>query len=303
MKSRELCILLDDLRQTKKLSMESYIDGIVSLRQYKRYLYGTSEMPYKIFLKLSDRLGWNPMNILYELDQKKVSQLQRLDTFYNHVVSYQFDAASKLAEQLKKETFIDPTFETYFRIGLLLMEYWKSPTNPVSYATRCAELIDYPAILKNEVLNPIELLALSILMTFVQGSEKDDIISKLEQVITSSSFHFLGKDFYVVQFIHVKLAKEYGIRKQNEQVIKICLKAVEYAKLNYSYFNLDYLYYYLALAYRNIQDMEKAHQYLKKLVIDLEVQDNHEKKDKFEQLVTSDFILSFHQISQGQHSI
>ncbi|PKK89393.1 MAG: hypothetical protein CVV62_01400 [Tenericutes bacterium HGW-Tenericutes-7] len=273
--------------------MNDFIENIVSLRQYKRYLYGTSEMPYKIFIKLCDKLKWNPMNILNELDQKKIAQLQTLDKFYNYVVSYNFDEASKLVNILKNTVFVDTNFETYFKIGLLLMEYWKSPTNPVSYANRCIELINYPIIMKNELFNPIELLALSVLLNFIQGNEKFDIIVKLENVLNSPNFHFLGKDFYVIQYIYVKLAKEYGIQKNDKKVIDLCEKSIKLAKLNYSYFNLDYLYYYLSLAYRNFDNVQKAHYYINLLIEVIDFQDNESKKNKFEHLIQSDFGFTF----------
>lgn len=301
MKSRELCLLLDDLRQSKNLTMEEYTDKIVSLRQYKRYLYGTSEMPYKSFLKLSERLGWDPMNILYELNQKKVSQLQRLNTFYNYVVSYQYEEANRLSEELKKEVFYDAGNLTYLKIGLLLMEYFQSPGNPASYASRCAELIQYPEILKHDTLHSIDLLVLSVMLNFVQGNDKDPIINKLIQILKAPNYHYLGKDLYIVLFIHVKLAKEFGIKKQNDQVIEICQRAINYAKQHYSYFNLDYLYYYLSLAYRNKYDFQTAHACIQLLIDCLGIQQNSGKTEKFNRLIASDFGFSFQEFQELYH--
>jgi hypothetical protein len=301
MKSRELCLLLDELRQSKNLTMEEYTADVVSLRQYKRYLYGTSEMPYKSFLKLCDRLGWDPMNVLYELNQKKVSQLQRINTFYNYVVSYQFEEANVLSELIKKEVMADTSHETYLKIGLLLMEFFKSPTNPTSYANRCAELIHYPEILKNDTLHSIELLALCVMMSFLEGIDKNAIIQKLLHIINAPHYRYLGKDLYIVLYIHVKIAKEFGIQKQNDQVIKICKKAVEYAKMNYSHFNLDYLYYYLSLAYRNKYDFQTAHSYIQLLIDCLGLQENAKKIDKFNQLIQSDFGFSFNEFQELYH--
>ena len=71
MKSQELCNYLERLRTARNISQESLAQGITSLRQYRRYMNGESEIPFQIIDQLCDRLGIKTINLIREIETSR----------------------------------------------------------------------------------------------------------------------------------------------------------------------------------------------------------------------------------------
>ena len=80
---------------------------------------------------------------------------------------------------------------------------------------------------------------------------------------------------------------------ENHKVIEICKQGVLDLADKYSYYNLEYYHYFLSLAYRNINELENAHNHISKLITALQVQNNAYKYEKFNRLISADFHFSF----------
>ena len=46
--SKELALFLEQMRFSRGISQEDFTDGIISNRQYQRYINGSSAMPYHL---------------------------------------------------------------------------------------------------------------------------------------------------------------------------------------------------------------------------------------------------------------
>ena len=298
--SREMCILLDDYRNKKNTSMIKFTDGIVSLRQYKRYLYGTSEMPFKMFVELCDRIQLDPTFLVYDLERKRIEQLNRLDEFSNAIIYHDYEKAESMILDFKKETFLDKMNAIYFELTILQMDLYLKKYPNAYYGNEIARLINYPEILNYNMMNGVELSGLAMLIEFVSGDEKRVIMDKLNQIITTKSYSFLAKDFYNLSYVRLKVAKEFGREKEFQKVIEICNLVLKDTDKFNSYFNLDHLYYYMCLAYRGLNDMEKAHYYIEQLYYAIKIQRDDAILTKYNRLITKDFGFNFEELFANQ---
>ena len=273
--------------------MIKFTDGIVSLRQYKRYLYGTSEMPFKMFVELCDRIQLDPTFLVYDLERKRIDQLNRLDDFNTAVINHDFDKAEKMISDFKKDIFLDKANEVYFKLSILQMDYYLKKFPDAYFGNEISKLINYPSILNHNMMNGVELSGLSMLLGFVVGDERRIIMDKLNQIITTKSYSFLAKDFYTFSYVRLKVAKEFGMEKEYQKVIDICLLVLKDTDKFNSYFNLDHLYYYMCLAYRGLNDMEKAHYYIEQLYYAIMIQRDDAILAKYNRLITKDFGFNF----------
>lgn len=280
--------------------MIKFTDEIVSLRQYKRYLYGTSEMPFKMFVDLCSRIQTDPMYLIFELERKRIEQLTTLDDLNRAIITNDYKKADDIIEQLKTETLLDQANETYFQVQLLLLGYYKKEMPDVFYANQCAKLINYPAILTHEMLSSIEMSGLALMLNFLPQHERQPVLDKLDRIVTEKAFEFINKDFYMLNSIRLKLAREYGMLRDFDKVIPLCEQVVRACENYQSYFNLDLTYYYLALSYKHLKDLEKAHHYLDKMYFALKVKPNVSAYDKYNKLIFKDFGFDFDTLIQNR---
>lgn len=250
-------------------------------------------MPFKMFVELCDRIQLDPTFLVYDLERKRIDQLNRLDDFNTAVINHDFDKAENMIAEFKKEIFLDKANEVYFKLSILQMDYYLKKFPDAYFGNEISVLINYPSILNHNMMNGVELSGLSMLLGFVVGDERRIIMDKLNQIITTKSYSFLAKDFYTFSYVRLKVAKEFGMEKEYQKVIDICLLVLKDTDKFNSYFNLDHLYYYMCLAYRGLNDMEKAHYYVEQLYYAIMIQRDDAILSKYNRLISKDFGFDF----------
>ena len=101
-KSKELSNYLERIRTARNISQELFTNGITSLRQYRRYLSGESDIPFQVIDQLCDRLGIQTINLIRELETARIQESKDVDAFYNFVVYNNHEEINRLRALYKK---------------------------------------------------------------------------------------------------------------------------------------------------------------------------------------------------------
>src|SRR5690606_8848204 len=105
--SKQFALYFDRLRYEKGLTQEEFVESIISLRQYRRYLNGTSHIPQDIIDSFARRLGYRPHHVMLEFEGEKIQEGKRVENLYNLVVNQDFVFAQKFMQEYPIEQFID----------------------------------------------------------------------------------------------------------------------------------------------------------------------------------------------------
>lgn len=291
MTTEVLCKYIESLRKLRNIELDDFTKGIVSTRQYKRYLSGDSEMPYRVLNLFSERLGFNPVKIQGVILEAQSDQNELIEKLFNLSVAHQFDTFDKLHKENPIEQFLSKELEMYYETAILVHDYYRynKPIEECSIVLK--EIINYDIAIKKELFEPTELLVLSILLMFLDSDDKEVVLQKLSNQLLKDKVT-LGNDFYSRQYITLRIAREYGIRKQDNKVIELCLNALESSERARIHFNYDFFYYYLALSYRNLKDEENKKKYVTKLYRYLQFVDDKVKTDKYVTKLKKDFDMT-----------
>ncbi len=295
MTTEVLCKYIESLRKMRKIELEDFTKEIVSVRQYKRYLSGDSEMPYRVLNLLSERLGFNPVKIQGFILDEESKQNEIIEKLFNLTVAHQFDEFDKYKKENPLGEFFSKELEMYYQTAMLMQDYYRYEKPKEECNKELKDIIDYKNAIKKDLFEPTELLVLSILLMFLDESEKDELLEKLSNQLMKDKVT-LGNDFYSRQYITLRIAREYGLRKQDEKVIELCLKALELSERAKIHFNYDFFYYYLALSHRNLKDDENKKKYAKKLYRYLLFIDDEVKTKKYVSRFEKDFDFTIEEL-------
>jgi len=155
------------------------------------------------------------------------------------------------------------------------------------------DLVNYPTVLEQGILNTIELLILTFLIDVSSLEDQNKIIEKLSKYIIDSKIIISGGNDKVLSLILARLAKQSGILGSQEKVIKFCDQGIQRNKSLKSYYLMDYYYYYKSLAYYKLGDLESFSLMLNKLFNILEFEGNESKINKFIKLINEDYNIEF----------
>lgn len=293
MKSNGLCIYIEQLRSARHISQLSFVEDVVSLRQYRRYLKGESDIPFNIVHQLTSKLGLKTDSILREFEVAKIEETRKINKLYNFAVNYAFDDFVKLNKDISEEHLIEQTNSLLYKHSLTLYDYFRKAITPIQVADINKNLVNYPNVLEQGVLNTIELLILTFLIDVSSLEDQNKIIEKLSKYINDSRIIISGGNDKVLTLILARLAKHSGILENYEQVIKFCDKGIDRNKLLLSYYLMDYLYYYKSLAYYKLGDQKNFELSVNKIFNILEFEGNDNKIKKFIRLINEDYHIDF----------
>ena len=291
MKTEELANYIEKLRYGRNISQESFLQEIISLRQYQRYRSGQSIMPIEIAEKLANRLSIPIEKLLYEFEEDKNIESALVKDFYNRVASRNIVEAKKLSKEFHDYVFIDEEKYIIYSSARYLLDYFCDKLSVVEMIKKQADLINYPEMLKNEVLTDPEILILGILLEH-SITEREVIVEKLTSIFDKSNILVSGSNLYSYTQVLFWIAKYYGRINEFEKVVKFCNLGIKYNFENKTIYLLEYFYYYKALVLYRTKKFDDFQEVLYRCILLLESEENFERKKYFYDIMIKDLQIN-----------
>ncbi len=294
MKSQDLCGYLERLRSSRNISQEIFTNGIVSLRQYRRYLTGESDIPFQVADKLSERLGVQTINLLGEIEAARFEEKRKVDKFYNSVVNNSKDDVNSMISYFKNLEFIDPENKILFLHGLSLYLLITDQATRSVTVQENKVLIDYPSILKRTIITLNELVILSSILDYSDDfDDSQEISNRLKSFLENRSFVIGAGHEPIFNLVLFRLARYSGKNNLFNDVISYCTMGIDRNHSHKFYYLLDYYYYYSALSYYRLGDIANYEAMLVKCFNVLQTEGNQKKIEKFTNMINEDFSINF----------
>ncbi len=287
--SQHLAFYIDRLRLMRNLSIEEFLEDIVSSRQFRRYISGDSQMSYVILDKLSRRLGFNAENVIMEFESHKIKQSQTILSFYTFVLQKNKTEADKVKNRINQDELILETDILLYKHGEILYRHHFNGTREDELINETKHLLDYDALLKKHALSQSELHILLTLMSFESFSEPDVIAKKLAQYLDNNLTVVTGHNIKIVTLVLEELSRYYSIVEDYEKMLYYADEALKYCLKIKSHYLLDTIYYFKAAAHHELKQFEKRDKALKRLYGLLISEDNTTKLTRFKALFIKRF--------------
>ncbi len=292
MDSRELCIYIERLRSSRKISQENLTDGLVSIRQYRRYLNGVSDMPFDIFIKMVEKMGLRTNTILKEMENSRDEEYRYCSKLYNYAITYNYVSFNKLLNNNPYTHFIDSNNQLLFDLACVMKDYYQNKGSKKQAFEEIGDLINYPKILSHEMITEIELLALSVLVDLGSKSARQKIIERIFYFYQNEKGIIGGWNNRYQLLIIAKFAQIFGIEEDYQMVIDFCDIGIKKNNSTKSYYLSEFYYYYKSLAYYKLEMMAEFEDSLRKCFNVLEM-DNTLNMKHFQYLIKDDYGFEF----------
>ena len=290
--SKELSHYFDKLRYERNMTQETFVTGIISIRQFRRYLKGECDIPQDIINQLSRRLGFKPEYVVWNFESERVNETTLITNFYNAVANKDYGAAEEYNKQIKSKYIIDDVNRLYYAYTVNLLEMNKKVISEEVFLEKTIKLIDFPNILNSRMLSNSEIMILSTLMSMSKFTKKELIAERLKLYINQPNLIVSGHSEQVVLLCLQRLSQYEGVNENYDEVIRLCNQAVNINKEYKIYYLLEYFYYFLSLAYHKLGNIEKYEESVFRCYATLQAENNEKKIDKFTYLIEDDYNIS-----------
>jgi transcriptional regulator with XRE-family HTH domain len=289
-KSREICNYLEQLRAARNISQESFTQNVTSLRQYRRYLTGESDIPFPVVDQLCNRLGVQTMNFIMEIETARIEESKRIDRFYNFVVNSNDVEIQRMKEEFTHKEFIEVENRMLFEHSVLLYDVITNKVDLESASFLTKQMVNFQNITKQSAFTMTEMLILTSLLDLDTDTvETDEIADKIEIVLEDQRVVVGSSINTAYPLVLFRLAKYSGKKKEFNKVLKYCDLGIQHALQDKSFYLLDYFYYFSALAYYRLSDFDNYESMVTKCFLALQIDNNENKIQRFEQLMERDF--------------
>jgi hypothetical protein len=294
LKSEELCVYLERLRSARNISQETFVSDVVSIRQYRRYLNGESDIPFPVVDVLCMKLGIQTIDLLKEMETERFKESSRMINFYNMIVNNSLSEAKAFIQETNPNQIIDPENRILFQHGLLVLKNVMSEITKPEYYKATKALLGYPKFSKKTIFTEVEMLIMSSLLDYSENpTETHEIYNKLKGHLSDRSIVLSSTQTSSINLTLFRLAKYSGRNKQFEDVIEYCKIGIKNNLSTRSFYLMDYFFYFSALAYYRLGDMENYQTMLIKCFNVLHFEGIEKKIQKFTNLINSDFSIHF----------
>ncbi len=293
--SKELALFLEKMRFLRGISQEDFTDGIISNRQYQRYVRGESPMPYHLIDLFAERLNVKKELLLLEFDNHTLKETLNIVNYFSAVVNKDVEQIVELKSKIDPDYIIDPDNRKTYRFTNLLENYNLKKISVDKFKTGISELIDYPKILSQSAMSILEVTVLSRILEIVSPQEQITIAKKIGGFLENPDLVWSGNQIITFNVIIFRLAKFYGVQKDYKNVINYCKLGIKFNTRTKSYNNLDYYYYFLALANFRLNNLEVYKEFLYKCYGALIVNNSPSRLQNFTQVIEKDFNINYKQ--------
>lgn len=291
--SKELAHFLEKLRFQRNISQEEFTSGIISNRQYQRYIRGDSPMPFHLINAFAERLGIKKDVLLLEFQNSTVKESYQIVSFLNHITGFEFEKAAEVKKHINPNYIIDKDNLKMYNYSCLLHKYYQKNMSKDELKNDLISLIDYPYLLNRQSISMMELLVLSQLIDFVDETEKDNITLVIQSFFKNPDLVWTGSQILTYHIIIFRLAKFFGTRNDYHQVIFYSNYGIKLNHQAKSIINQHYYHYFLALSYYRLNNINSFEKHLFKCLNLLLINFDDSKNKLLLDIIQKDFNIDY----------
>lgn len=291
--SNEWAFLLERLRFARGFnSQEALTDQIVDVRQYRRYLSGSSAMPFDVIQKLIERLNMKVEDVLKVYYQTTKDESIYIHRVYNLLMIKDYLAAEKLIENNNSQRLMNIANQQFLDFCSLYLKFKIQRLNAFSFASHLMKLIKIDNLKNFEVFTLYELIMVSHLLEVVEPPLQTELIVKLSKVVKEiKRVDNDSIDLYVLLLF--TLVKHQGISKNYLIAIELCHLAISVSTEYRHYYLLDFFYYFEAICYHELGDLRSRDISLQKCYHILCIEQDKQQVKLILDLIKKDFGVTF----------
>ncbi len=296
--SKDLALYFEKLRFDRQLTQEVFVEGIVSLRQYRRYLKGDSHISQDVVNQFCERLGYPTHSLLIDFENERQEEMKRVVRFYNMVAYRDEPAYLAFVKEYPRKRIMDRLNLMIYDHSLIAHEYNHRRITPEEYTKHTLELIDYPRILSKLPISTPELLILSSLLYSPSFQDREHLASHLFKISENPNLVISGRTETVYPLVMYRLIQYQGIQKRYQEVLELSDRVIAYNHEQRMYYMMDSFYYFKALAHSYLGQKEAYEDALFKAYALLRGWSNQPNMDRMKKLIESDWPIDFDQFAK-----
>lgn len=288
--SNEFAHFIDNFRKSRNITREDFVDGIISLRQYYRFIKGDSSLKSESINSLLERLEINTIDLYGQFIKKKNESLKNLIDSYNLISLMEYDKAKVMLAKINESDLQSVQDIKFLRYLLASLNFHLKLESEEKSMNKIIEIIDYPKILNKDILTFYEITGLFSITTYLIRHKNDYRVAIFTyEVLNDPRKYYVNNMKSSINSFYASASKNLGIIGEIEKSLEMADKGIQEAKASGTITNLPILFYCKALSEYNLNMTSQYQKTLIRLFGLLNVQDDEKKSEFYKKLIVKQF--------------
>lgn len=289
---------IEELRISRNLSRDDFLEGVISKRQYQRFLNGESSIKNDVMTRLLTKLEINSLDVYYQNIMNTEQHSRDIRKAHELYVSYNYTEAYNILKSIdikEIKSSYDVKFYNYLLTSLEI--YFKKIPESVG-VDKITKMINYPEILNSQILTLLEINSLLYISDYMIKKKNDHRIpSFLYKIFKDETNIYNQINPFYRPILYSNLSRALGFIDKYKKSVKIAEIGIKQCEQHQILAGLSHLLYYKAIGSKQINVDEKEIIYtLKQLKHTLEIFNNKIKKDFFISAIERNFSIDYNQL-------
>jgi len=284
---------LEKLRISRNISRNDFVSGILSERQYRRYLKGESTMPNDKISSLVGKLGLDLTYVYSNYFSKESNEKQYVESIYDFIKISDYKSAYELINEKTISEFNNVSNKQLFEVCKVICEKELLLKPDKLSIILMQELVGYPECLEKSEISFNELISLLFISNFFISEKKDEsILNYLTDIIDKKELHRFYNSRSWLPSIYFTIARSHGILGNYDKVIEISSVGIKFCMKNDIMNSLNHLIYLKAYSHYKLGETEECKTEVRHVFNLLSLQKNKSRTDHFHELIKKHMHLS-----------
>ena len=288
--------LIDQIRKDRNISRVDLCEDIMSVRNFQRFSTGDVSVSNDKIVKLIDRLNLDYFTFQEIYKSKYENEYSKLKEAFNLAVKWEYKKALVELSKVDKDTITSSFNNQMYNYTEVFIKKGNDLISDSEFTSRIESIIDYPNILKNKIINVIELNALFSLNTKLYLKKDRSIVDFFINCVQNDNFKTYWINSEVLSSIYATISKTLYSLEEYETCLEYCEVGLKYCRSTERLVGFANLLGYKALAYNKLGFQSEAIDAAIKTYMELIVEDNKSKTNMFVKIIESNLNIKFSEI-------
>lgn len=288
MPNNDFALFIDELRDSRNISRNNFVEGIISPRQYHRFIKGESTLTTQVINQLLEKAELFSAQVYHDYLKNKNTIYRELDTIYKFLYSNNISQAYNLMLDFDAERIESSYNKKYYNIIKNILGISQGKVSQDVGMNSILKLIDYPGILEKDNFSFIEASAIMYVSSYlIKNNDYRIAHFSYDQIKNKSESKKLSSEFSYT--FYIQAAKSLGRIEEYMKAYNVTKSGIDdYIESN-PLNALELLFYLKALSERDLFKDSRYRKSLSKLFALLYVDNNENRYKEYKRLVMEKF--------------
>lgn len=280
---------LDDIRNHKKITVEELCDGICNDRTYRRYISGSSILPFSKLKEFCNKLDISISDFFYSLSQKDRKVYSLLANLYDLLITKKNQKAKKEFQSFKYKNQLDSQNLRFYNYIGIRLNYNNEDTNEQSTLQLLKKQCNYDAFHNRTAFDFVDILILHLISQIENKSKVTTAMEVLQNILVSDeSIYISSENKYILPPIYANVSIMLGRLGRIQESLKLSKLGIEFCKYYKISDSLSNLYYTEMLGHQAQGQQEKTYISAVKCISNCISSDNTVNLNQYIKLIQDD---------------